>query len=579
MTVTLSDVRTMVGDKGPSSAQKGTRIGRFNGRKTQQTKDKNFYNLKYTINKLEGFEKIKLPTARQMIDTAVSHLPLSKPVIEVIPFNPTAPFKAKAIKQQEYYTALLTWNMRQVSNMVHVAGKDLFLRGEAYIKTLWDESVLGATEDMSDDDKQSLMIEKMPLRMTCPDPMSCYPSPDHIDCHPTDMLEVYDVLGAQIHRIWPNWKPGAADNAKFKFAEYWSAEQVCFLADNDPVTDGVEDNIYKVVPYTHVYSGYGHRDTDANPESEAVSLITHVTQIIEEQCRLHAFMDKGASFAAIPMLILPGTESDYDNPPKMPYPGQVVYLGDTVGGERAKVEWAASNLPNILTAIQLNDGLLSKVQPGVVRGEAPQNIEAGYPMALMIGEARLQFGLPLQNLQTLVARALDQVRVLIRDVAKETVPIWGETGAITLSPDECQGAYRVNVEFDSSTPEARANRALMGQRLRQGGSISTETELKVYHNEKDPKKEINRMRAESIMTHPVLARKAAVDAVRAIEGEQAAEAIRLAMEEGEAGAERKAESSGIPQGGRTEAELPEDVLGQAMSKRGRAVRGETEDQI
>ena len=125
MTITLKEIKEMVAEEGVGvRADKGggTRIGRFRSLRSQQKKDSDFYNLRFELNwsadaKLV-FRNIKLPTARQMVDTAVSHLPLSKPVIEVIPFNPTAPIRTKAVKQQDYYTALLIWNMQQTINLI-----------------------------------------------------------------------------------------------------------------------------------------------------------------------------------------------------------------------------------------------------------------------------------------------------------------------------------------------------------------------------------------------------------------------------------------------------------------------------
>ena len=78
------------------------------------------------------------------------------------------------------------------------------------------------------------------------------------------------------------------------------------------------------------------------------------------------------------------------------------------------------------------------------------------------------------------------------------------------------------------------------------------------------------------MTHPALQTMAAVNAVRELEGEKAAQAIQMAMAEGATGAGRKARSAGKagPEG---EAQLPEDTLAQAIgSQRGKAIRAETE---
>lgn len=579
MVMTLDEIRTMAGRDDKS---KGTRVGTFRTLREKQRKDQRFYDLKYEIKIHETFRKIKLPTARQMVDTFVSHLPLSKPVIEVIPFNDKDPYKGRAIAQQDYFTWLLIWYMQQLVNILQKSSKDLGVRGEAYIKTLWDSDAIGTTakgQELKGDERDMKLLERMPLRMMCPDPMQCFPHPDHIDCHPADMLEIYYLLAGQVRRVWPDWKSQSGDSARVRMIEWWHPKQVCFLADNIPLLGegkekGIVDNPYGLVPYTHVYSGYGHPDEDNTPESMAVSLIRHATEMVEQQCRYYAYLDKATAFASMPIVELPGSREDYPEGGKklVPHPGMITFKGESEEG--AKVVWAAPNLPaGILQAIGATEALLGKEQPGVVRGETPKGVEAGYPMALMIGEARLQFGLPLQNLQTLFARALDQVRMLIRDVAKETVPVWGEEKVIKLSPEDCEGTYRVKVEFDATTPEVRANRALAGQRLRTGGSISRYRELKEFHNIKDPKKEINRMLAESLMAHPALQRLAAVNAVRAIEGEKAAMMVQEAMAEGEAGAERKARSAGV--GG--EKEIPEDILTQAIaSKRGSAIRAETE---
>ena len=587
MALTLQNVRDMVRE-GTGQKEGGPRAGTFRILRNAQRKDQRFYDLKYEIKIHEIFKKIKLPTARQMVDTFVSHLPLTKPVVEVIPFADKDPYKTRAITQQDYYTWLLTWYMQQLENILQKSSKDLGIRGEAFIKMVWDENAIGTTaegKEKEGDERDMALLERMPLRMMCPDPMNCFPHTDHIDCHPADMIEIYYLQAEQVRRIWPDWdkRNSFANTTKVKLAELWTPSQVCFLANNDPLLgEGKEkdiiDNPYKIVPYTHVYSGYGHPDEDNTPESKAVSIIRYAEEIIEQQCRYHSYLDKAAAFAAMPIVELPGSREDYAEGGKklVPHPGMITFRGETEG-EGARVVWAAPNLPaGILQAIGVTDALLGKEQPGVVRGEAPKGIEAGYPMALMIGEARLQFGLPLQNLQTLFSRALEQARFLIKDVAKETVSVWGEDKVIKISPEDCEGAYRVKVEFDASTPERRAQRALAGQKLRQGGSISRYTELKEYQNNKNPKKEINRMYAESLMTHPALQTMAAVNAVRALEGEKAAMAIQMAMAEGAAGAGRKARSAGKA-GTEEEAQLPEDVLAQAIgSKRGQAIRAETE---
>jgi len=561
----------MVGDKAS-----GTGMSRFRALRTNQKIAEQWYNLKYEVEIHEEFKKIKLPTARQMVDTFVAHLPLSNPVVKVIPFKEKNPYIKRAENQQEYYDALFRFNIQQTVNFLRDSAKDVGSKGEAFLKVVWDENVLGAAATEKDPDKRAqAMLERMPLKILVREPTNCYPSPDHIDCRPVYMIEQYKTTVGEIHRVWPKWKPKTSSNASIVFTEYWDNEALCFMADGVPVTDGVEENSYHVVPYTHVYSGFGHRDSNNSPESLAVGIFQHSIDLLMQQCRDFAYLDKAEAFASLPMLLLPGNREDYEQggKPLVPKPGQVTFTGD-LQGDVAKVVWAANNLPaGIMQAIDVHNSMLGKSQPQVLRGEAPQGVDSGYPMALMIGEARLQFGIPMESLQTLYSRTCDLVRILIRDVAKEEVPIWGDKGTITLSPENCDGAYRVSVEFDATTPEAAANRALILQKLRQGGDISRQTALELNPMIKNPAKEAIRLDAESLSKHPAIQRMIAIKAVRAKEGEEAAAAVEQAMMEGEEGAIRKAESSGIPQGGQAESPQPEEVLSKAIGRRQQAMQG------
>ena len=569
--ITLREIREMVGDKAT-----GTGMSRFRALRTNQKTAEQWYNLKYEVKIHEEFKKIKLPTARQMVDTFVAHLPLSNPVVKVIPFKEKNPYIKRAENQQEYYDALFRFNIQQTVNFLRDSAKDVGNKGEAFLKVVWDENVLGAAATEKDPDKRAqAMLERMPLKILAREPTNCYPSPDHIDCRPVYMIEQYKITAGEIHRVWPNWKPKTSSNTPVVFTEYWDTEALCFMANGMPVTDGVEENEYHVVPYTHVYSGFGHRDSENSPESLAVGIFQHSIDLLMQQCRDFAYLDKAEAFASLPMLLLPGNKEDYEQGGKslVPKPGQVTYTGD-FQGDVAKVVWAANNLPaGIMQAIDVHNSMLGKSQPQVLRGEAPQGVGAGYPMALMIGEARLQFGIPMENLQTLYSRTCDLVRILIRDVVKEEVPIWGDKGTITLSPENCDGVYRVSVEFDATTPEAAANRALILQKLRQGGDISRQTALELNPMVKNPAKEAIRLDAESLSKHPAIQRMIAIKAVRAKEGEEAAMAVEQAMMEGEQGAMRKADSSGIPQGGQVENPQPEDVLSKAIGRRQQATQG------
>lgn len=591
MAITVKEIKEMAMEKtkGVTPTGVGNRVSLFRQLRTNQRTAQQFYNLNFDFKVHKKFEKIKLPTARKMIETYMSHLPLNNPVIEVIPFKQVNPYRNRAIKQQDFGDALLRLAMQQTDNPIFNGALDMGVRGELFFKLVedveaWEASLekrKGESDAEYEERKLMWKTERMPIKILCPDPMTCYPSQDHTDCRPDNMLQIYSLQAGQLKAMFPDWKTRKLDTTLITVAEYWSPKEYCVLGDNTPATggeDGVEENKYGFTPYVHVYSGWGMRDDNNSPESKAVSLLFGAYHLLLAQCRWHSYLDKAISFASIPMVHAEGDREDYIVAGRElePEPGMVTYGAE---GKKVTISWAAPNLPaGIMAAMGIADTMLERGgQPAVLGGVPPKGVEAGYPMALMIGEARLEFGTALENLQMAVARTLEMARLLIRDVIKDEVPIWGENKLITLSPTDCEGAYRYVCKFDASTLEARGNRALLGQRLRQGGSISLETELREYHNIKTPKKEMARIQAESILKHPALQRMVAVKAVREIEGEQEAAIIAQVMAEGEAGAMRKAKSTGIPPGGKREGELPEDILAQVMSQRRSPTQQTTEE--
>lgn len=578
MITSVEELKRAVSANGQKWGKAGKIINQFRPLRTMQKTAQDFYDMKYEIKILEGYQPIKLPIARQLVETLVAHLPLTNPVVEVIPFKDTTAYYAKAINQQEFFQALLQHSLAQSEPAILLAANDIGRRGEAFIKTVYDFDLVnnGLKKDdkESDEDyklrKQSYLIERMPLVLTCPDPMNCHPFSGHVDCHPVEMIEVYNIYAGELRRMFPDWKSSKKDTDTGVLIEYWNAKKYCYLAEGVALTNGFEDNPFGFVPYTHVYSGWGARTDDNLPEHKAVSMIFAAENAIKELSRYRAYLDKALAFSSMPVLHTEKEQNEYPEGGLKIHPGMVLY-----GGEKVDISWMAANLPaGILQAIMLGQSEINKAQPAVLRGEAPRGIEAGYPMALMIGEARLQFGVALENLKTLIGRALEQVRYLIRDVTEEELAMWGESKALTLSREDCQGAFRIKVDFDATTPETRAVRAKVGSDLRAAGSISHYTELKVWQNNKNPEEEMDRMTVEGIMKHPAIQRYIATRALLKKGEKEAAVLVEQAMSEGEEGAIRKAESSGIPLGGRPERKIPEDIIAQALSKRGKALRAE-----
>jgi len=579
-----TELKNAVSARGARWGVSGTWINRFRKLRSLQTTAQQFFDMNYQITVYKKSEAIKLPTARQMVATFLSHMPLTNPIVKVTPFKATAPNEKRAEKQQAYFQALLLHELQQSEPPLIDAARDIGIRGEAFLKAIYDVGVTNnlpkklkdESEASYKDRKLEYLIENNPILVTCPDPMTCYPSVDHLNCRPLEMIEVYTVYAGEIRRIWgkDEWESTKKDNELVVFIEYHNDDKRCFLADGKFVTNKFEPNPYNRVPYLHVYSGWGHRTKDNKPEDRAISMIFEAENAIKEQSRFRSYLDKSLAFASNPVVRTSKAQSEFPESGLVVTPGMVLY-----GEETLDVLWAASSLPaGIMQAIMLSEQEINKGQASVLRGDMPRGVEAGYAAALMIGEARLKFGIPLENLKALCARTLELVRHLIR-TSDEELALWSKGKALTLSPQDCEGAFRIEVDFESTSKQQQIQEAVGVQRLRQGGSISLQTELELNPLIPDARKERIRIEVESLSKHPAIQRIKAIKAIRAKEGEEAAKAVAEAMEEGEAGAERKALSSGIPPGGGGESELPEDVLASAISRRGRAKQGAGETEV
>ena len=205
----VEDLRKVVWAK--QGAASGTWINRFRKLRDNQRKAQQFYDMDYEVKILGEYQVIKLPTARQMIDTYLGHLPLSNPIVEIIPFKLTENYRRRAINQQDYFQALLQHSLSQADPAIPYAAKDMGIRGEAFFKVLYDTGALeglpeqekGETAQDYKERKEAHLISRMPIRLMAPDPMNCYPSADHIDCRPMEMIEVYNIYAGHLRLIFP----------------------------------------------------------------------------------------------------------------------------------------------------------------------------------------------------------------------------------------------------------------------------------------------------------------------------------------------------------------------------------------
>lgn len=176
---------------------------------------------------------------------------------------------------------------RQNPNPFKEFVKNPFGRGEAYIKLChnenWVDNPIG-----KDKEGNKIYDTSAPfVSFVIPDPMVIYGSPEEdVDGCPLKVIVFYERQCRDLILRYPFWKPRKTrgEKEKVEWIEYWDGSKRYIEADEVPITDGIEPNLYGFTPFIRRYSGFGKRSPDGNLASLIFSDIRMSRDLILEEC-------------------------------------------------------------------------------------------------------------------------------------------------------------------------------------------------------------------------------------------------------------------------------------------------------
>ena len=163
--------------------------------------------------------------------------------------------------------------------------KNLLLYGEAWIHPLYD--------DYSEKDPEG----RLPIRFLTPNPLNIFPSPEEDNGIPFEVCVFYRRAPQNVHRIYPEWgnpknRKGKRKSDLVEWYEFWTPEERYFEADGVPVlSGGIQENILRLVPFIHSYSGFGNTSPDGDPESLAVGRLRKIKDLLVQECAINSDID------------------------------------------------------------------------------------------------------------------------------------------------------------------------------------------------------------------------------------------------------------------------------------------------
>ena len=289
MTATLEDIRKL----------KTYLVDEYHGnRVTQQQTDDRYVQDNITADIITLTD---LPKQTKFVKTGKAYRMVSAPAERIITKNPQLYRdetskgdieSAKNIaKEGNRWMKILT---RQNPQPFKEHVKKLLGKGEAWIYTPHNEK-------FDSKDPNSL-----PAHFMIPDPTTVFIDPwaGETNGVPNRVIISFERTSMVVKRQYPLWEQKGRDDLKVPFFMYFDKEIRYFEADEQGLLrggvnaegdlsngNGIQKNIYGLVPFVHSYAGFGESSPDGDPASLCISRITKVRDLIAEYTAIRSTLN------------------------------------------------------------------------------------------------------------------------------------------------------------------------------------------------------------------------------------------------------------------------------------------------
>ena len=233
---------------------------------------------------------------------------------------------------------------------------------------------------------------------------------------------------------------------------------------------------YPDIPYI---IGIGDFGPGVDDEYDGISILHPLMGTWEYQCRLLSQMATGVLWDYWPMRLIQNE------------------FGEDVGdieigpGVQQEVPWGTkveiihaeqnNRLANDVYQ-QIDAGMQQATFPGVLYGQAPGDLQAGYGVSLLADAAKGRIKNFLDSMQMTLATANGMALALVEEFGgKEGVTLWGMSETekapyrLTLTKKDIKGNYENEVVLTPQIPQDQIQKQTIGIRLNESGAISQQT--------------------------------------------------------------------------------------------------------
>ena len=357
-------------------------------------------------------------------------------------------------------------------------------------------------------------------------PIDVFPPPFVIETGKRTVRYIRETYGLTLE--------GKKDGDEVEWVEYWDKGERLFLANGQSVLDeDAQLNVGGFLPYKFVYSGLGQPAVSSmggqagGPAALIRGILHPVMQALKQEATMVSALDAIVQLHAYPQYVF--EESGVNRIAWEDGPGGGVVVPDGYKLTLLEMPHALPDMYNRLNMLrkEIEDATFT----GVIQGNPPPGVEAGYAIALLVSQARMKFGALIGNLERAKERILGDMGRLI-EALDETVTVWAKTPGGNLEErikaEDFKGHHEVYVTLSGVSPEEADRRGMLGLNYRKAGDLSQQTFWERFAMLPDATGERERILIERLLETPEIQKVLAQEALKAWADEEVLKALEEA---------------------------------------------------
>lgn len=456
-------------------------------------KDEKFYNLDFKemlTSMPEEFkvDRVVLPTARDVVDTAVNHTDINNARVYANKKSTSDISKENAEMLRKFALGLIhRTNVEAQIAPGHVGAKHYWIHGLAVYKTVWDadrwldkpEQKKGESEDVYNERLDEWRAEShlsLPIVIQAINPANIMPDPytgGNLYVFETHTRSVFDT---KIQ--WPNWTNplGKDEDQPIEYVSWWNNQYRCEMIDGEPIKKmGVWKHKYGFIPYTLIESGLGNLSKDAKPEDRYVGLLRMIYDLLVSESTNYTLHDilmkretlKGGWLEGGDANEIPEISQKYGVYSRLP---EGVTLHDF-----------ESNIPPQASLAHLgvtHDYIAGHAAPRAARGLSETGVRSGADRRLIMTEAAAIYRYASPAFAHGWANILTKCAMLVKNVIPGDFDIWARTPTdefdVPVKKNKFREPFNFYVEFAPISEEDEYRRHDDLERLVSSGIVTVD---------------------------------------------------------------------------------------------------------